>query len=1300
MYKFNKVSILITSVLWGYLLPLYAQDASNTIGRVNIASPTAAALGKYGDIPVNYHTGIPNINIPVYTIKSGKIELPVSLSYHASGLKVQEQASWVGAGWSLNCGGMITRTVRGAADDRGNNNGYVTHGYYSDSGYYNYSFHPDGSVPPSAQTNGLGPDDGQFLASRKDGEPDLYTFNFGGYSGKFYFNDDQTPVLVPQADFKIQTDFSPGPGFLGFVITTSEGTKYYFGKTGNNGSIDPVEVTYSITTQNSYGLASKTTSSWFLNKIVSFDNTDSVLLNYQQENYSYYTIAMFPLFYPQGITGWGTYTHEYDLVKNYIQGVRLSSITYPNGTITFNAQSTPRTDLAGFADQTLTDAANTEAKALASIQIADNGTFCKKMNFYYSYFFDNQNGLTGDLFVFNYPILQNIQSDKYRLKLDSLQEVSCDNSIKIPPYKFSYFTELVPRKLSFGIDHWGFYNGVTTNTTLIPDHTLVTDNSFDKYTGANREASWPAMRGGSLNKITYPAGGYTLLDYEPHNTYTSFTKYMPTFRFSASPGYDGHNGTIGDGGSNPANYSMAFTSNPYTVTLSNTNNNIAGSIATVQIGGGGILNISANPGETKIADIRTTPGTYNIFVHKEYATAGFGASINITEQAPVLTSGNAMVGGLRIKTLTNNDGTADNVKSFTYNVANNASGNSSGILYSRPTYIQTIRNNILNLVWGGNAGGMINGCASVGPLHDYYKSPSSIRPMENTQGNHIGYNEVYVSQTNNGYSVYRYYGSNTWDNITEDVCKRQLVNKTLCDPAIPNYPEAPPAFEYKRGELKYEGHFNQAGQLIKDIYYYPEYTQDLNPVPGHIAFQCPAISSFTDYVLYTYKKISNKTVTTDYNIPSAGAAVSNTNIIYYGSKFHNQPTRNVVFTSSGDSIAANMKYAADFRITSCDAQPDSLTYYLNRIQNDSAFFFINIGSCTPQTGYPSYSNCRYIELIKLRYKLMISRQLYMNYLKRTYSNANSVFNTCHLNAKTAAGTELKPILEMQDTYQNPVIETSKWRNLNLLEAGFTRYDFSTTPANKVYPNKIQSISLAANAASFTNAAVSGTTITKDSRYKDEASFKFSAGNPVEQTPKSGITTCYLWDYKNTQPTAQVTGAVNSQVAYTSFEADGTGNLTYATAKTSDITSPTGGYCYSLVSGAVQRASLTSTTSYILSYWYKTGAAVTVTAGTQTNIVTGPVRNGWTYKQLQFTGSTTAGISGTGFIDEVRIYPLGAQMTTYTYSPLVGMMSACDANNKITLYEYNKLGMLKNIKDQNSNIKQNFIYNYGLLPGVL
>lgn len=71
--------------------PLYLPDATPP-------SPTVSALSKYGNTPVSLHTGIPEIGIPLYTIKTKNLELPVSLSYHASGFRVTDSSPWTGLG--------------------------------------------------------------------------------------------------------------------------------------------------------------------------------------------------------------------------------------------------------------------------------------------------------------------------------------------------------------------------------------------------------------------------------------------------------------------------------------------------------------------------------------------------------------------------------------------------------------------------------------------------------------------------------------------------------------------------------------------------------------------------------------------------------------------------------------------------------------------------------------------------------------------------------------------------------------------------------------------------------------------------------------------------------------------------------------------------------------------------------------------------------------------------------------------------------------------------------------------------
>ncbi len=138
----------------------------------------------------------------------------------------------------------------------------------------------------------------------------------------------------------------------------------------------------------------------------------------------------------------------------------------------------------------------------------------------------------------------------------------------------------------------------------------------------------------------------------------------------------------------------------------------------------------------------------------------------------------------------------------------------------------------------------------------YFVSPSPIIPMSTTQGNHIGYNEVNVTQTGkrgNGHSVYRYYGSGTWDNVIDDVAYRNVVPGT-CDPNIPVMPAPPAPFEYKRGELKYEGHFNEKGQVLKDIIYSVYFDSTQITTPGYMVWLTQNFIIGTQYVLRGYWK--------------------------------------------------------------------------------------------------------------------------------------------------------------------------------------------------------------------------------------------------------------------------------------------------------------------------------------------------------------------------------------------------------------------------------------------------------------
>ena len=94
-------------------------------------SPTATAFVRYGEIPVNYHTGLVNQDMPIYTVECKDVSLGLSISNHCSGNKVADVSSWVGLGMSLNTGGVLTRTVQGAPDEGQGNP--ISTGYYARS---------------------------------------------------------------------------------------------------------------------------------------------------------------------------------------------------------------------------------------------------------------------------------------------------------------------------------------------------------------------------------------------------------------------------------------------------------------------------------------------------------------------------------------------------------------------------------------------------------------------------------------------------------------------------------------------------------------------------------------------------------------------------------------------------------------------------------------------------------------------------------------------------------------------------------------------------------------------------------------------------------------------------------------------------------------------------------------------------------------------------------------------------------------------------------------------------------------
>jgi YD repeat-containing protein len=1286
MRKLNfGLSVLLTMIV------ICANAQNMPYPEVSIASPQAASLGKYADIPVSYHTGLPQISIPIYTIKEGPLSLPVSLSYHAGGVKVMEPASWVGTGFALNAGGVITRTVRGAPDEA-LNTGIGVYGYFSNYGFSNYLTKGGGYSDKSIY--GAVPADNNFSLGIQDGEPDLFFFNFGGYSGKFYFNDDRTPVLVNGEDLKIEYYFPLDNGgsytaltanIQGFRITVPDGTKYYFGMMpgGGTAGANPVEMSFPFTAQMT-GTSDRVYSSWFLRKIESADAVFSINFTYQSEAYSYYTLTMFPIdgtWMPQ----WNNWSNsEYKLVRNYIDGVRLSEISFSNGAVSFIPASTPRTDLAGNYSGTgftEVESANTDAKALAAISISNNSGFCMRFNFSYSYFTDDANPTSLKGYLANYSV----QTDKTRLKLETITEQTCDGSLTIPPYRFEYYSNFLPRRLSFAQDHWGYYNAATSNNTLIPTYSM---NKFDVVDGADRNAKWPEMQHGALTKIIYPTGGLAYFEFEPHTTWINTTRYSTSYFNTYS---------IMAGGSTEQTWSnVYFGGVAYKITLSNNTcppgqNPCGAGLYLIDANNNSthVMGVAGGSSETKV--ITVPAGYYTVkMVRAVTNVSGNTATATFTEYTAVNVQKNETVGGLRIKSITrNDDGTSPEiVTSYSYNESN---GHSSGKLYSRPTYVQLLRNDVVaKFGFGAQSGNSTvnvtpNGC--MGPeipdnTQKYYKSPCPIFPMSTTQGNHIGYNEVKVTQAGNGSSVYRFYGSNVWDIKNDDVCYRN-VNPTECLASVPNSPAAPPSFEYKRGLLKYEAKFNEAGKILKDAQYYYDFDSTSFSTPCYLVKNLIGYMLGNQYELRGYWKRKEETITTEY-IPNTSRTSTVTSSIYFESPWHHMATRHETMDSKGHIIKKNIAYSHDFRIANCDAISTGLSTYNSACSTCDAAAIARTNNCADYT-------CRYWAWVDNAICRANARKDYITTRRNNYTNSTNAFATCMANAKNAAAASLKPVLELRDIFNNAPIEITHWDNSRLTSASFINYDFAMNPV-KVYPSKVQTVPVQAPVINFSPAIISNDAVIKDSRYRDESSARFELGNLVDLTPRNGLNSSSLWDYQNNLPVAKVTGAGTNAFAYSSFEADGSGNWIIASTLRSNE-AITGKASYDLANGGISRQGLLSTVGYFVSYWTKNSSPFAI-SGTLGSPKLLREKGGWRCYEHLIQGVTDATIpQSSGLIDELRLIPSGAEMETWSYVPLLGITSNCDRTNLITNYEYDGLGRLTVVRDQDGNIIKTIKYNY-------
>ena len=545
-------------------LQLQAQEqgqAIDGIGGDNLPTPPSAdvaSLGQFTEYPVDISTGVPGVSIPLWTLEENDVSLPVSLNYHASGVKVDQIASYVGMGWTLNTGGVISRVVKGLPDDCLNcedvnissleqdNYGWLVDQYGNYSNHYIVSRLPDEAedlldIILGTSIPGQSPEFFMWAAIRSffegsngaasnyklDSEPDVFFLNLPGRSLKFIIEEVDL-VTGPKVrvlgleNVKIEFE-QPFPAYTieSFRVTLEDGSVYVFDipeETVTKKILQRVQVTYSDINnrQISYGTPAEFTqtfnSAWHLSRMISPTGT---VIDFEYHPEIVTTTQHTPRYSRYACRGTGDCDFnmrpenlDVQITENHVR--LLKSIRSETSKLEFNIGTTDRLDLKGGRELE-----NMEVYAFPDLET----TPIRRFTFNQEY--RSSTCPTG------------VESeDCQRLFLTRVQECDVTASLCEPAHIFTYDATSLPHRGSFEQDHWGYYKD-NDATTFIPElHVYpALDIKYRIYPIAGYSGEYVYLEGedrspdlstalaGVLTKIQFPTGGDISYDYELNDYY-------------------------------------------------------------------------------------------------------------------------------------------------------------------------------------------------------------------------------------------------------------------------------------------------------------------------------------------------------------------------------------------------------------------------------------------------------------------------------------------------------------------------------------------------------------------------------------------------------------------------------------------------------------------------------------------------------------------------------------------------------------------------------------------------------------
>lgn len=527
--NFYKVFILTLLVNFVFYCNLYAQNGKElpiNISQPQIVpvSPEAAAVQKYVCYPVNHSTGLADISIPIYTIKVGDLELPITLSYHSGGIKLRQLSGWVGTNWTLNAEPSIMREIRGIPDDE-------KYGGYLTARYFNEREQSD----PDKKTRFLKQVEDKII----DSEPDRFYYKLANQSGTFYLGVESkgakpvTRVCAcyprPYVPINVTGWEVLGPNELD--ITDESGVRYEFGSesdgyTEKTGNYNTRWLCRRIVSNQTKAKLSFKYSEFQSVPIISSYPSDYVVLEdypgylrsgEQKPDSDCFTIKANTFLarsdssisarnytVPSGsyrlIAKQGSHTSYYriedgeaEIVGSYynfeeylvpnpyfatsIQERKLTSINFDNGSVLFEQGG---------------------GMNLSSITVKSiDGRIIRKVQFY----------------------ITSYNANTSLTKLDSIVVTSGTSSSERRVYSFRYKNPYnVQSEASYAIDHWGYYNGQhglqDGSRMFIPyGRYYCNDGYYFNFGDSARNCNEACMQVGILTDIFSPEGVHTNFTY-------------------------------------------------------------------------------------------------------------------------------------------------------------------------------------------------------------------------------------------------------------------------------------------------------------------------------------------------------------------------------------------------------------------------------------------------------------------------------------------------------------------------------------------------------------------------------------------------------------------------------------------------------------------------------------------------------------------------------------------------------------------------------------------------------------------